>query len=183
MGLRLQEQLHELAQSQPSTKAITTVFWLALGEKGAGPASSVLVPRLTCPATLVQTASTCRRKASIALVGGAGDATSPIAASWQLCCPVEAHPPQMGEQLPELLHYAGYEGPCLSSLVFGFRSLGAASASRALVEGNASLYQRSQELGKDLCLERLKVEAPEHELQRLRLQASETNHLLEINEN
>ncbi|GAA0154547.1 hypothetical protein LIER_12494 [Lithospermum erythrorhizon] len=57
------------------------------GEKGARPASSILVPRLTCSATLAETASTWRCKASIASVGGAEAAASRDMALWRLCFP------------------------------------------------------------------------------------------------
>ncbi|GAA0167242.1 hypothetical protein LIER_22218 [Lithospermum erythrorhizon] len=55
---------------------------------GASPANYVLVPRLACPATLFERASTCRRKAVIASGGGAGAAASRDVASWRLYCPV-----------------------------------------------------------------------------------------------
>ncbi|GAA0150262.1 hypothetical protein LIER_09241 [Lithospermum erythrorhizon] len=45
-------------------------------EKGGRPAYSVLVPHLACPATLAERASTCRCKAPIPSVGGAGAAGS-----------------------------------------------------------------------------------------------------------
>ncbi|GAA0164047.1 hypothetical protein LIER_19773 [Lithospermum erythrorhizon] len=55
------------------------------GEKGASPASLVLVlvPRLGCPATLVEIASTCRRKVVLASGGGVRATASRAVASWR----------------------------------------------------------------------------------------------------
>ncbi|GAA0172528.1 hypothetical protein LIER_26336 [Lithospermum erythrorhizon] len=54
--------------------------------------------------------------------------------------------------------------------------LQAASASRALVDGNSTLYQQTLELGEELSQEHLKVEALEQKPQGLRLQAAEASH-------
>ncbi|GAA0183281.1 hypothetical protein LIER_30720 [Lithospermum erythrorhizon] len=59
-----------------------------LGEKGASPASFVLVPRLVYPATLVERASTCHCKASIPSGGGVGATACLITTSWRLFCPM-----------------------------------------------------------------------------------------------
>ncbi|GAA0154185.1 hypothetical protein LIER_12241 [Lithospermum erythrorhizon] len=58
-----------------------------IGDKGAGHASLVFVPRLASPATLGDKESTCRCKATMASVGGAGDTASCTVASWRFCCP------------------------------------------------------------------------------------------------
>ncbi|GAA0170520.1 hypothetical protein LIER_24758 [Lithospermum erythrorhizon] len=60
------------------------------GEKGARPASSMLVPRLACLATLVERATTCRCKATIVSWGGGGGVgatASRAVVSRRLCCP------------------------------------------------------------------------------------------------
>ncbi|GAA0142007.1 hypothetical protein LIER_35495 [Lithospermum erythrorhizon] len=57
-------------------------------EKGAKPASSVLVPSRTCPATLAERASTYHWRAATISIGCSGVIASGAGVSCQLCCPV-----------------------------------------------------------------------------------------------
>ncbi|GAA0163127.1 hypothetical protein LIER_19075 [Lithospermum erythrorhizon] len=71
-----------------SFNPVSMMVPLMLGEKGASPANSVLVPLRVCTVTLAKRVSTCRRKAALASGWGAGSAASPVATSWRICCPV-----------------------------------------------------------------------------------------------
>ncbi|GAA0145450.1 hypothetical protein LIER_36132 [Lithospermum erythrorhizon] len=63
------------------------------GKKGAKPANSVLVPRLTCPATFTERASTFRCRATMTSVDGAGATASSAGASYRFAVPPQAHGP------------------------------------------------------------------------------------------